>query len=135
MSGTEIIVRYAETDQMGIVHHSVYAIWYEAARTDMMEQAGYSYSRVESEGIMLPLSHLECDYVGGVKYGDRVIVRCFVEKLTIARLVLGYEVRRKGEDEILSTGRTVHAWTDTNLNMINLKKKAPELFNLLDNIK
>jgi len=134
MSETEIIVRYAETDQMGIVHHSVYPIWFEAARTDMMEQAGYPYSRVENEGIMLPLSHLECDYAGGAKYGDRVIVRCFVEKLTIARLVLGYEVRRKGEDGILSTGRTVHAWTDTGLKMINLKKKAPELFEFLQNI-
>ena len=134
MSNTEIIVRYAETDQMGIVHHSVYPIWFEAARTDMMDKAGYPYSRVEKEGIMLPLSRLECDYAGGVKYGDRVVVRVFIEKLTIARLVLGYEVRRVGEDEVLCTGRTVHAWTDTDLKMINLKKKAPELFEFLGNM-
>lgn len=134
MSDTEIIVRYAETDQMGIVHHSVYPIWYEAARTDMMEQAGYPYARMEEEGIMLPLSHLECDYAGGVKYGERVSIRCIVEKLTIARIVLGYEVRRFGEDEVLSTGKTVHAWTDTDLKMINLKKKAPELFELLQSV-
>ena len=135
MSDTEIIVRYAETDQMGIVHHSVYPVWFEAARTDMMEQAGYSYARIEKEGIMLPLSHLECDYVGGVKYGETVIVRCFVEKLTIARLALGYEVRRKGEDEVLSVGKTVHGWTDTDLNVINLKKRAPQLYDFLDKLE
>jgi acyl-CoA thioester hydrolase len=100
----------------------------------MMEKAGYPYVRMEEEGIMLPLSHLECDYSGGVKYGDRVIIRCFVEKLTIARLVLGYEVRRIGEDEVLSTGQTVQAWTDTDLKMINLKKKAPELFEFIQNM-
>jgi acyl-CoA thioester hydrolase len=135
MSFTEIIVRYAETDQMGIVHHCVYPVWFEAARTDMMEQAGYSYARIEEEGIMLPVSHLEVDYKGGVKYGQRVIVRCFVEKLSVARLSLGYEIRRKGEDDVLCSGRTVHAWTDVKLNIINLKKKAPELYEFLDNLQ
>ncbi|MDC7227524.1 MAG: thioesterase family protein [Spirochaetales bacterium] len=132
MSYTDIIVRYAETDQMGIVHHSVYPVWFEAARTDMMEQAGYSYARMEREGIMLPLSHLECDYKGGVRYGETVTIRCFIEKLTIARLCLGYEVRRKGEDGVLCSGTTVHGWTDTDLHVINLKKKAPELFEFLE---
>jgi len=132
VSYTEIVVRYAETDQMGVVHHCVYPVWFEAARTDMMEQAGYPYSRIEEEGIMLPVSHLEADYAGGVKYGQRVVVRCFVEKLTIARLILGYEVRLKGGDEILCTGRSVHGWTDTGLNVINLKKRAPELYAFLE---
>lgn len=54
MSKTELIVRYAETDQMGIVHHSVYPIWFEAGRTDYMEKEGYPYSRIEEEGLMLP---------------------------------------------------------------------------------
>lgn len=134
MSETEIIVRYAETDQMGVVHHSVYPIWYEAARTDMMEKAGYPYDRIEREGIMLPLSRVECDYLAGVKYGERVIVSCEVEKLTVVRLVLKYEVRKKGCDEVLSRGKTVHGWTDTDLKVINLKKKAPELYNFLENM-
>ena len=131
MSYTEIIVRYAETDRMGVVHHCVYPVWFEAARTDMMDQAGYPYARVEKEGIMLPVSHLEVDYAGGAKYGERVIVHCFVEKLSIARLILGYEIRRKGGEELICTGKSVHAWTDSKLNIINLKKKAPELYEFL----
>ena len=62
MTETEIKVRYAETDQMKIVHHAVYPVWFEAARTDYMEKAGYSYAKIEEEGIMLPLSRLECSF-------------------------------------------------------------------------
>ncbi len=134
MTETEIIVRYAETDQMGIVHHAVYPVWFEAARTDMMEKAGYPYSRIEEEGIMIPLSHLECDYLAGAKYGERVIVSCRVEKLSIARFAMAYEVRRKDDGELLATGKSMHGWTDTNLNVINLKKRAPDLYNFLENM-
>ena len=135
MSETEIIVRYAETDQMGVVHHSVYPVWFEAARTDMMEQAGYPYSRIEEEGIMLPVSHLECDYIRGVSYGERVIVKCEVQKLSVVRLILTYEVFRKDEDVVLCKGKTEHGWTDTALNVINLKKKAPELYAFLERMR
>lgn len=134
MSETEIIVRYAETDQMGVVHHGVYPIWFEAARTDMMEKAGYPYSRIEEEGIMLPVAHLECDYIGGCRYGDHVVVSCRVEKLTVVRLSLLYEVRVKGRQEILCKGKTVHGWTGPELNVINLKKKAPDLYSFLENM-
>ncbi len=134
MTETEIIVRYAETDQMGVVHHSVYPIWFEAARTDMLEKAGYPYTRIESEGIMTPLSHLECDYMAGAKYSERIIVKCIVEKLTIARFAMAYEVRRKDDGELLATGKTMHGWTDTNLNVINLKKRAPDLYAFLENM-
>lgn len=55
-------VRYAETDQMGIAHHSNYAIWFEVARTDFIKAAGISYTDVEKEGIITPLTSLECKY-------------------------------------------------------------------------
>ena len=135
MSYTDIVIRYAETDQMGVVHHCVYPVWFEVARTDMMDQAGYPYARIESEGIMLPVSHIDCDYISGAKYGETVTVHCFVEKLSIARLVLGYEVRRKGENEVICTGRSMHGWTDTQMNVINLKKKAPELYAFLEKME
>ena len=55
-------VRYAETDQMGIAHHSNYAVWFEVARTDFIKAAGISYTDVEKEGIITPLTSLECKY-------------------------------------------------------------------------
>ncbi len=132
MSETEIVVRYAETDQMKVVHHSVYPVWFEAARTDYMEKAGYPYSRIEEEGIMLPLSHLECDFREGAKYGDTVIIKTSIKKLSQVRLEVLYRAFRKKDNTLLAEGITVHAWTDSNLKIINLKKTSPELYALLE---
>lgn len=62
-SRSRIIVRYAETDQMGVVHHAVYPVWYEVARTDFIKQVGMTYSQMEQMGIMLPLIELQCRYL------------------------------------------------------------------------
>ena len=59
----EITARYAETDMMGIIHHSVYAVWFEAARTEFIKMTGISYTQLEKSGIMLPLSELCCKYI------------------------------------------------------------------------
>ncbi len=132
-SETEIIVRYAETDQMKVVHHSVYPVWFEAARTDYMEKAGYPYTRIENEGIMLPLSHLECDFKEGARYGDRILIKTSIKKLSPVRLEIKYKAFRKSDNILLAEGETVHAWTDNNLKIINLKKQMPELYKLLEN--
>jgi len=132
-SDTEIIVRYAETDQMKVVHHSVYPIWFEAARTDYMEKAGYPYSRIEKEGVMLPLSHLECDFKEGAKYGDTVMVKTSIKTFSPVRIELKYKAYRKSDGAILAEGKTLHAWTDENLKIINLKKRLPDLYKLLEN--
>ena len=131
-SDTEIIVRYAETDQMKVVHHSVYPIWFEAARTDYMEKAGYPYTRIEKEGIMLPLSHLECDYKEGARYGDIVLIKTSIKKVSHVRLEINYKAYRKSDGALLAEGITVHAWTDENLKIINLKKRLPDLYQLLE---
>ena len=67
-----IEVRYAETDQMGIAHHSNYAVWFEVARTDFIKAAGISYTDVEKEGIITPLTGLECKY----KKAASIVVCC-----------------------------------------------------------
>ena len=60
---SKIVARYAETDQMGIVHHSVYPIWFEVGRTDFIKLTGMSYTELEESGVMLPLASLECKYI------------------------------------------------------------------------
>jgi len=130
---TEIIVRYAETDQMKVVHHSVYPIWFEAARTDYMEKAGYPYHRIEKEGILLPLSRLECDFREGARYGDTILIKASIKKLSPVRLEVKYKAFRKSDGALLAEGLTAHAWTDENLKIINLKKQAPLLYELLEN--
>ena len=59
---TRFIARYAETDQMGIIHHSNYAVWFEAGRTDFLKKAGVSNTSIESKGILLPLYDMNCKF-------------------------------------------------------------------------
>ncbi len=125
---TDIIVRYAETDQMGIVHHSVYAVWFEAARTEFGKEIGVPYGECERRGIMLPLIGLECNFKSPAYYGDIVTIVASVERMTPVRLKIKYEVLNKATGGLLATGSTTHVWTNKDRHPINIKKKYPETF-------
>ena len=88
VSKTYLTVRYAETDMMGIVHHSRYYPWFEVARTDFIKKTGMRYSDMEKMGIMIPLTKTGAKYIYGLKYEDEVVVTCRMSKLTVARLSL-----------------------------------------------
>ncbi len=107
---SEIEVRYAETDQMGVVHHSAYYIWFEQARTQLCSLSGYHYAEVERGGHFLVVTRTEARYLKGATYGDRVSIECWIEKMTSRGLRFAYEVRRG--DEPLASGSTEHIWVD-----------------------
>lgn len=130
-SETEFVVRYAETDQMGIVHHSNYPIWFEAGRTDFIKKMGLPYSKVEEMGFMLPLIGLKCNYKSASKYEDNIVVRTQLKEITPVRVVFYYEVYRKEETDPLATGETTHVWTDKTLKPVNIKKHSDEIYQLL----
>lgn len=132
VSKTPIVVRYAETDQMGIVHHSNYAVWFEAARTDFIKQLKASYSSIERKGVLMPLTDLAVSYKWPAHYEETVTVETRVEQLTPARIVFAYEVYNE-EGLLLARGNTYHAWTDASLRPLNIVKKMPEVFELLKN--
>jgi acyl-CoA thioester hydrolase len=75
ISESKIKVRYAETDQMGVVHHSNYAIWFELGRTEFLAQLGMPYSTVESRGVLLPVIELKCTFKGAAKYEDESLLK------------------------------------------------------------
>lgn len=131
VSETELIVRYAETDQMGIVHHSNYPIWFEAGRTEYIKKLGMSYSSIEELGLMLPLIELKCTYKGAARYEDVVVVRAYVKEATAVRLIFGYEVIKKIDSSLITLGETAHVWTDKDLKPVNVKKRNPEVYELL----
>lgn len=128
ISQTKIIVRYAETDQMGIVHHSVYPIWYEAARTEAIKKIGMTYSTLEKNGIMTPLVELNSKYIFPAEYEDILTIQVDIAKLTPARIVFDYQVYKEGLEKPINTGSTSHAWVGRDLKPINLKKQYPEIF-------
>ena len=127
-SETKVEVRYAETDKMGIVHHSVYPIWYELARTKFIKEIGVSYSEMEDMGIMTPLAELSCKYVYPADYEDILTIKVCISKLTPARVVFNYEVFKEGIEKPINIGSTTHAWVGKNLRPLNLKKEFPEIY-------
>lgn len=106
----EVEVRYAETDRMGLVHHSRYLVWFEVARTRLCLQSGYHYAAIEEMGYFLVVTHAELSYRQGARYGDTVTVRCQLAGFGSRGLAFGYEVRR-GE-AVLLTGSTEHVWVE-----------------------
>lgn len=129
---TNITVRYAETDMMGIVHHSRYYPWFEQARTDFIKGAGLSYSDMEKDGILLPLTETHAKYIIPLKYEDEVEVVANLTRLRAASCEFGYEIYRKGE--LCARGRTVHAITDSSLRPMNLKKRRPQIWDKLNSL-
>jgi len=133
ISETTFTARYGETDQMGIVHHSNYPVWFEAGRTGFFKGIGIWYSKIEEKGILLPLTDLRCKYISPAKYEDEIVVKTKLEKMSCVRLAFNYEVLNKDSGILIAKGETSHAWTDKSLNPQNIQKKMPELYQALVN--
>ena len=131
ISETEFIARYGETDQMGIIHHSNYPIWFEAGRTDFFKRLGVRYSKIEEEGVLLPLIELKCSFKSPARYEDEILVRTKLVEMSCVRLNFSYEIFMKDEMSLLASGETSHAWTDKSLKPLNIEKRMPELCMLL----
>lgn len=128
-STTEIKVRYAETDQMGVVHHSNYYVYFEAAREDFILGAGMRYVDMESRGIMMPIVETQCKYYEGAKYADDITVETLLEELSPVKVQLQYEVTRKADGKLLAKGRTIQTFVDKDrFKILNLKKAFPDMW-------
>jgi acyl-CoA thioester hydrolase len=133
---TKLKVRYAETDQMGIVHHSNYYVYFEAAREDFILGSGISYKDVEEAGIMMPLVETHCKYSEGAKYADELIIETSLEELSPIKVAFQYKVIREVDGKQLAKGSTVQAFVDKEtFKVLNLKRKFPEIFEKLEMLK
>lgn len=128
---SEIKVRYSETDQMGIVHHSRYYPWFEQARTDMFEELGYTYYKMEQEGLMLPLVESSCKYIKGAKYPEILTIRTHIESFNGVKIIFIYEVYRKSDGVLIAQGKTIQAVVGKDFRLLNVKKAKPELYELI----
>jgi len=109
----EYRVPYADTDQMGVVYYGNYLTLFERARNELMRECGYTYRECEQAGFMLPVVRAEVDYRAPAKYDDLLEITAFVQLQKGVRLEIACEVRRKGEDLILASGFTRHAFVST----------------------
>ena len=85
-------VRYYETDQMGIVHHSTYVRYFECGRTDMLKKLGLPIEQIEQTGVMLPVVAVECRYKVPARLGDTLRIVSIIDKVPMAKLVIRNEI-------------------------------------------
>jgi acyl-CoA thioester hydrolase len=107
-SRTQITVRYAETDMMGIVYHGNYLPWFEVGRTTLLKECGLPYRELERQGYLLPVTELGMKFHRPALYDDTVTIVTRLKERPLLRIRLDYEVRRG--DELLVTGFTLHGF-------------------------
>lgn len=133
---TMITARYAETDQMGIIHHSVYPVWFEVGRTNFIKMLGVKYSQLEKDGIMLPLASLTCNYLQPIHYEDEVVIETTIAEIRFAKIEFSYRVIMKDSGKLMATGSTVHGFVSSDtFKPVNLKKVNPDMYGKLCDAK
>lgn len=112
---TEIRVRYAETDKMGIVHHSNYLIWFEAGRSELCRARGFSYKEMEDEdNALMVVAETYCRYKSPAYYEDILTIRTQVAEVRSRSIRFIYEIVRGSDGTLLAEGETLHLVTDEN---------------------
>ncbi len=126
---TRVRVRYAETDQMGVVYHSNHLIWFEIGRVEFMRQLGVSYRDLEREdGCYIAVAEVQCRYRAPVHYDEEVIVRTTLKHVRESVVQFGYELVLATNGKLLAEGETTHIVTDANMKVSALPEKYLELF-------
>lgn len=117
----EIKPRYSETDQMGVIYHGNYFSYFEVARTALFESVGYSYRKIEEEGIILPVTEANCRYKKAIKFNEPILIDVkikFIKRVTIG---FDYKIYRKADHTLLAEGYTHHGFVSKDLKPIRFK--------------
>jgi acyl-CoA thioester hydrolase len=124
-------VRYAETDQMGVVYYANYLIWMEVGRVELCKARGFNYRDMEiDDGIFLAVAEANCQYRHPARYDDEVIVRTWIEKAGSRMVIFRYEMRRAVDDQRLATGYTKHVFVSKAMRPTHLPEKYFKLFGI-----
>jgi acyl-CoA thioester hydrolase len=121
---TRLGVRYAETDQMGVVYHSNHLIWFEVGRVELMRQMGFSYRDMErQDGRCIAVAEAKCRYRAPVHYDDEVVVRTRLKNVRESVISFSYELVRADNGALLAEGETTHIVTDLEMKVAPLPEK------------
>ena len=122
-------VRYAETDQMGVVYHANHFIWFEVGRVELLRQLGFSYRDMEeSDGCFIAVVDARCRYKAPVRYDDEVIVRTHLKNARESLVHFGYELVRASDGLLLAEGETTHIVTDAEMKVRTIPEKYMRAF-------
>ena len=120
-------VQYYETDKMGITHHSNYIRWMEEARTDFLKQLGWGYERLEAEGIVSPVTRLDCKYIASTTFPETITIELGVSELKGAVLKLDY-VMWDPEGKKVFEAHSAHCFLRPDGKLVRLKTECPGLY-------
>jgi acyl-CoA thioester hydrolase len=121
---TRLRVRYAETDQMGVVYHSNHLIWFEVGRVELMREMGFSYRDMERDnGCFIAVAEAKCRYRSPIYYDEEVVVRTWLKSVRKSVVVFNYELVRAENRALLAEGETTHIVTDSKMKVVALPEK------------
>jgi acyl-CoA thioester hydrolase len=117
---SRIRVRYAETDQMGVVYYANYLVWMEVARVEYCRRLGFEYRDMERDGAVLAVTEVQCRYRTPARFDDEIVIAARVVDVRSRAIRFAYEMRRASDSQLLATGETLHAVCDPSGRMIRL---------------
>lgn len=123
-------IQYYETDKMGITHHSNYIRWFEEARVDFLERAGFGYDRMEREGILSPVLSVRAEYKKMTYFPETVHIYAAVTKFTGIKFTISYTVKNEA-GEVCCVGESEHCFLDMDGRPFRPKNSAPEIYELM----
>ena len=128
---TRLRVRYAETDQMGVVYYANYLVWMEVGRVELCKALGFNYGEMErDDGVLLAVAEACCRYLSPARFDDEVIVKTWVEEANTRMATFAYEMRLAEGDRKLATGHTRHIFVNREMRRARLPEKYHAMFGL-----
>ena len=109
----EIVPRYSETDQGGVIHHSIYPVYFEIGRTELLRLNGFAYKDLEAAGCAMVVAQLSIKYRRPVLYDEKIIITTTCSRITKARIDHTYEIRDAQSDQLLAEGSSTLACIDS----------------------
>lgn len=109
---SRVRVRYKETDQMGIAHHSNYIVWFEIGRTDLCRATGFTYAMIEERGFLLVVTQVLCRFRVPFRYDDEVLIRTSVAEAGSRSIEFAYELWDASGSTLHAKGSSTHLWLD-----------------------
>lgn len=128
VNDARVRVRYAETDQMGVVYHSNYIVWFEVGRVELLRALGFTYKEMEADGVHLPVVEVKCRYKQSAMYDDQILIRTRMVNLRGSLIRFGYEAIREADGAILAEGETTHFVVGADLQKSILPEKYMKPF-------
>ena len=127
------LVQYYETDRMGVTHHSNYVRWMEEARISVLKEIGWGYDVMEQNGIVSPVTSVECRYRKPTTFPDEVDIELFVEEIRGARMKITY-LMKNVKDETVCEASSEHVFMDGKGKLLRPDRDCPELYEALKSI-